>query len=448
MTLYSQAHAFHDSSNWINLPPNLKHIVQRILTDRFWQVGISSGSRDEFYAKVGGTKTTIEGFASSIRATVRAVRETGYRILYYMSLLGEQFYSYKELPGPLSRALFTTASALSTHQMSILVEMIRPIIENCPVAQRGHFLPPMLSALFEQIDSKARMEWDRIEQKNAKVSEDDNLDDEMRDESILRQLTFTSVMMVVGLLDPQKASKLRRLFKKTVKLKNQGTLDLESVVETKMDSLGTMPGSIRSFILNTPEILKPVILFCTHALCMRDTRSCSLITRVLRSLVPEYDGDTPMAIDVREFISTEVLKACITSLHDAYFVDLQRDLAQLAAIIISTYSNTTETPRQVLRSLPLMTDEKVDRTVQQLVKTPQHSRQQRALVLDLLAGLRGVSVSEQGKIEKPDTKKLRSAMQQKYMTTDPLVNTKKEGSPDLEGFADTFGPADVDHSGR
>ena len=220
IAIYSQAHAFHDSSNWINLPPNLKHIVQRILTDRFWQVGISSGSRDEFYAKVGGTKTTVEGFASSIRATVRAVRETGYRILYYMSLLGEQFYSYKELPGPLSRALFTSASALSTHQMSILVEMIRPIIDNCPVAQRSHFLPPMLSALFEQIDRKARIEWDRIEQKTAKASEDDNLDDEMRDESILRQLTFTSVMVVVGLLDPQKASKLPKILKKTVKLKN------------------------------------------------------------------------------------------------------------------------------------------------------------------------------------------------------------------------------------
>ena len=155
-----------------------------------------------------------------------------------------------------------------------------------------------------------------------------------------------------------------------------------------------------------------------------------------------------MAIDVREFISTEVLKACITSLHDAYFVDLQRDLAQLAAVIITTYSNKTETPRRVLRSLPLMTDEKVDRAVQQLVKTPQNSRQQRALVLDLLAGLRGVSVSEQGKIEKPDTKKLRSAMRQKYMTIDLQVNAKKEESPDLEGFADTFGPADFNHSGR
>lgn len=176
------------------------------MTDRFWQVGISSGSRDEFYAKVGGTKTTIEGLASSIRATLRAIRETGYRILYYLSLLGEDFYGNPELPGPLTQALFTDACALSTHQTAILVEMVRPIIIQCPAHLRDHFLRPFLSGLFQQLDGKINTEWDKIEQRAEIVSENDNLADEMRDDSILRQLTFTSVMLIAGLLDPQKSS--------------------------------------------------------------------------------------------------------------------------------------------------------------------------------------------------------------------------------------------------
>lgn len=167
-------------------------------------MGISTGSRDEFYAKVGGTKTTVEGLASSIRATLRAIRETGYRILYYLSLLGEDFYGYPELPEPLSQALFTNACALSTHQMTILVDMIRPIINNCPAPLRRHFLRPVLSGLFQQLDQKVSTEWDKIEQSAEIVSESDNLAEEMRDDSILRQLTFTSVMLMVGLLDPQK----------------------------------------------------------------------------------------------------------------------------------------------------------------------------------------------------------------------------------------------------
>lgn len=208
LQLISQSQAFHDPANWSDLPPEMLDVVRRILTDRFWQVGISQGTRDEFYARVGETKTTMEGFASSIRATVRTVRETGYRLLYYMSLLGEHFYSFQELPGPLSQALFKDACALSPHQMTILVDMIRPIIENCPSKSRSHFLPPILSLLFAQLDHKASLEWERIEQKSKAAAEDDDLTCEMKDESILRQLTMASVMLVVGLLEPARTGKL------------------------------------------------------------------------------------------------------------------------------------------------------------------------------------------------------------------------------------------------
>lgn len=207
----SLAHAFHDPANWKCLPPEMSVVVRKILTDRFWQVGISTGSRDEFYAKVGDTKHTIEGLASSVRATVRAVRETGYKILCYMSLLGEHFYSYEELPGPLSQALFTDAYALSTHQLAVMVETIRPVIETCPVASRSHFLPPILAALFEQLDHKASTEWDKIERRTRESEGRVSLDEEMRDESILRQMTYTSVMLVVGLLDPHRLSKTMQI---------------------------------------------------------------------------------------------------------------------------------------------------------------------------------------------------------------------------------------------
>ncbi len=197
--------------------------------------------------------------------------------------------------------------------------------------------------------------------------------------------------------------------------------------------------TIRSFILSTPEILKPVILFCTHALRMRDTRSCSFITRVLRSLIPEFEGTDPIETDVRDFISTEVLKACITSLHDPYFVDLQKDLAQLIASIVIAYNPRTETPKQILLSLPSMSADAVDRAIRHLARAQSNGRQQRATVLDLLEGLRGVSVSEQGKIAKPDPKKIRSALQEKYTTVDVQTNREKDESPDLGGIASMFG---------
>ena len=196
---------------------------------------------------------------------------------------------------------------------------------------------------------------------------------------------------------------------------------------------------MRDYILSTPSVLKPVILYCTHALGMRDTRSCSFITRVLRSIIPHFAGPDDVAGEVREFMSTEVLKACITSVHDQYFVDLQKDLAQLIGSIILAYMPRTGTPRSVLLSLPSMTVEKVDGAIQQIYKAANNQRQQRALVLNLLEGLRGVSISEQGKVAAADPRKLRSALQEKYMTVNMATEAQEERrSPDLEGLADIF----------
>jgi len=164
-----------------------------------------------------------------------------------------------------------------------------------------------------------------------------------------------------------------------------------------------------------------------------------MIAKVLRSIVPEFAGDGPVESDVREFISTEVLKACITSLHDPYFAELQKDFAQLIASILISYTPRTGTPRQVLLSLPGMSTDKLDQAIRHLFKAQENTRQQRAIALDLLEGFRGVAIHEQGKLPKPDPKKLRSAMQEKYMTVEVQANEKKEKSPDLGGIAEMFG---------
>ena len=172
---------------------------------------------------------------------------------------------------------------------------------------------------------------------------------------------------------------------------------------------------------------------------MRDTRACSLIAKVLRSIVPEFAGDGPVEADVREFVSTEVLKTCVTSLHDPYFVELHKEFAQLIASILIFYTPRTERPKEILLSLPGMDPEKLSRATRHLFKAQQNTRQQRAIVLDLLEGFRGVAIHEQGKLPKPDAKKLRSALQDKYMTVDVQVNDTKEASPDLGGLAAMFG---------
>lgn len=188
------------------MPQEMQSVVERILTDRFWQAGISTGSRDEFYAKITSSRSTMEGFASSVRGKIRAVRESCYSMLFSMSRLREHFYGFAELPGPLSQALFKDSSYLSSHQFSVLLNISRCLIDDCPVRFRAQFLPPMLSTLFTNIDRKVTSEWEIIEQRREGVADGD-LTDEMKSESILRQLTYSAVIMVASLLDPQRGGK-------------------------------------------------------------------------------------------------------------------------------------------------------------------------------------------------------------------------------------------------
>ena len=66
-------------------------------------------------------------------------------------------------------------------------------------------------------------------------------------------------------------------------------------------------------------------------------------------------------------------------------------------------------------------------------------RQQRALVLDLLRDLKGVSISEQGRITKSASavRKERSKMQQEFMKEQPPPENRQP-SPSLEGVAGMF----------
>ncbi|KAJ5884949.1 hypothetical protein N7495_009459 [Penicillium taxi] len=428
LQLVSHAHAFHNPTNWA-VSNEVRAVVERILTDRFWQAGISNGSREDFYAKITASKATLEGFASSVRGKVRAVRESGYSMLFSMSRLRHQFYGYTELPGPLSEALFKDAEHLSSHQYSVLLNVSRCLIDDCPAEYRPQFLPPMLSTLFRSLDRKITAEWEIIEQRKDGLA-DDNLADEMKSESVLRQLTYSAVIMVASLLDPQrgdpdKAELGRKLF-------TTGTPDIAD--------------SLRTFVLSSPEIFEPLMLFCTHALRMRDTRCCSIITRVIRSILTEFAPplNTPTILTIREFICSDVLKACITSVHEPYFVDMQKDLAQLIASIWGLYCTASLTPRSIFLTLPGMTEEKVIRTEMQLQGCTS-PRQQRALVLELLDSLRGVSIAEQGKIlGSLDRRKARSVLQQRYMvnemeTQQEVARVDINDGPDLSGVADMFG---------
>jgi exportin-5 len=429
------ATSFPNSSNWSNFPPELQMVMQKMLVDRFWQAGISNESRDEFYARIAESGDTYEGFASAIRGIPRQIRDWCYHIVYGMTRFEEEFFGLKELPQPLAEALLTDASSLSTHHLQRLIALVERLVQRCPAHHRRHFMPPILSMFFSQTDKKISAEWEVIERSTTQTVEgEDQLNDEMKSESVLRATTYAVVNFASTILDQRAAGSFLPCTKPPSRTCRLTPTDVTPSTQPQNAQL-----TMRALIISEPSILEPLILFCTHALRMRDSRCCTLICRILRSILPTFVADTPPAPQVREFINTEVLKACITSLNEPYFVDVQRDLANLIANIVALYSPLSSTARDVLLSLPDMGSNKVDTAIERIVGTSSE-RTQRILVLELLEGVRGVSIHEAGKIDRRDHKAKRSAMQQQYMEVEQKpAGGKREQSPQLEGMAEMFG---------
>ncbi|KAI1411519.1 ARM repeat-containing protein [Hypoxylon sp. FL1857] len=454
LNFLNHAHASHTPDNWTGLPPEMRSIVGRVLTDRFWQAGISEGSKDDFYARVLEKKHTLEGLASTIRGSIRFVRESCYAIIYCMTRLDVQFYGFSELPGPLAHALLADSFSLSAHQLINVLNLVRYLVDNCPVPLRDHFLPPILAACCQQMDTRINAEWAKLDQQQAVKTGGDALTEEMKAESILRQLTYASVMMVADFLDPART--------------NTPVSHLEG-------NAGVYYPTLREFCLMHSSIVEPLLLFCTHAIRWRDSRCCGIMLRVFRSIIPDFAAGeshpsrpkhsetAPIppetAAAIREYISSDVVKACITSIHEPYFVDLQKDFASLIATIVVTYTRLTPTARDILISLPNMKQADVDSGIEYMLRKETNARGQRAVILQLLGDIKGVSVAEMGKLSKsigmPVTKNasakrpLRSKMAQQFMTAPaPSHNGSRPGNPingqgdgaadNLEGVANLF----------
>jgi hypothetical protein len=346
------------------------------------------------------------------------------------------------------------------------------------------------------LDSKISSEWEAVNRQVVEAGENDNLTDEMKTESILRQLTFSAISLATVLLDPKHGklpissislavhfgqyitlppaslsffrwdpkpareapAPLDHLSKSFSVLgihgistpnaysdgphpKSNAPIKGEHTVETSVPDPNDLP--MYKFILRTPSLLETLLLFCNTILRVRDTRSVTASIRILRHILPAFRSEP----SIRAFFSDTILKSAITSLHEPYFVDAQKDLATLIAAIVLTDVNSA---LNILLSLPVLGNDpaRVQRKLDRLQGTKSgEERLQRSIVLDMLSGLRGVSIHELGKVEKRGKPRRRTAFAEQYMggagggmqVDEQGAKIVRGGSPALEGVAGMFG---------
>ena len=418
------AHAFNNPATWSTALPETAETVHRLLQERSWQSGISNESRLEFTDRLRASRDTLEGLASTVRASIRFIRELGYYALHILSFFRGSFYERPETATNLAQALFAHAQFLSTHQTLLLVKVSSALWNNCPRQYRPQFAPIFMPPFIRTMDEKICGAWDAVIATRQSAS-DGRLDSEMLAESILRNVSHEAVGFFSAALAGRK--------------------------EHITDQLRNYPGR-RAVLVSELPILEPLLVFFSHMLRVQDTRCITLATSTLRDLVPDfvtedrhvlpitYEGPGPefaieseTAAQVREFYCTEVLRAAITSLHEPYFVDVQRELCLLIATIIAQFSPKTSTARDTLSQLPGMSSEKLDSAITSIVEA-KGDRDRRGLALQLLENVRGVGIHEMGK--------LNPRKQPKEVTTyaQPAENGESSHKlPDYTGVGTMFG---------
>jgi exportin-5 len=204
LKMLSNATSFHSRERWPNMPDQLHAVVKRMVTDRFWQNGISAESRDAFVSRINSSKHTYEGFGSTVRKSIRNVRVGCCDILLLLSKLGEVFYGISDLPDPLADAMYSSSQNLSCHHFSILITFSSQLINGCPVHLRQQFLPAVLAKLFYNLVYKVDAEWDAVNMKTEDTTSDESLDDEMKSQSILRSMTYNGCYLFFALMDQRR----------------------------------------------------------------------------------------------------------------------------------------------------------------------------------------------------------------------------------------------------
>lgn len=436
--LLGHAHGFGNPTQWSGFPVEMQTVLQKILTDRVWQSGISSESRDDFYERVRKSRNSLEGLGSAIRAAVRSVRELSYWILHCFAQFGDALYRHHDLAEPLARAMYENADALSSHQVSTLIQITQALIDGCPIGRRHEFLPPLLRNLFVKVDQKLTLEWERTDKRERSEMNDETLDQEMKAESVLRSLTYTAVSLACTLLQPPQHGKTgpsALLMKAAPWAYTDTSPNHKAVVDVE---------PLSNVTFGDPRTLSSIVMFCSHVIRMRDTRSCLKVTNLFRHLLPELGRSetglpSDVASELREFFASEMLKSAISSFHEPYFTDLQRDLAILISNILVICSNFTDTPRQVMLSLPNMSPGKVNKAFEELSKA-KNERERGRLILKLLENLRGVSIHEIGKMTTPTPRNKRKTIQEQYMKMDDdSTQIRRGGSPEPGAMTDLFG---------
>lgn len=331
LQLLYQIQAYHDPENWKSLPDIVQSFVRESTKERFWQMGVSIQSRDEFLEETVKAMHTLRDFADSVGHVIRYTREYVFLSIASIAQLGDTLYTIPNIATVFWKAATTEKVGITLHSWKHLISVtLRPIIKSCPLECVESFMTELLPQVFVTFDELIVSRWEKVYISEFKEDEDDQeLSEEMMEEHMLRQTT-QAILRVL----------------------------LDCVGQDGYKKLSDSQLAIKELIFANKSLLAPFLQLATHLMMVNDSKTAFNVILVFKGILPDLVLKDD---EVDKYLCEHLTKALVKFLTSQLYVEGHYDGLYVLTVLYTNMRSRGTYIYDVFKScLPYVTSEAIE----------------------------------------------------------------------------------------
>ncbi|KAG7191476.1 uncharacterized protein KQ657_003071 [Scheffersomyces spartinae] len=356
LQLLTQIQAYHNPENWKTLPSEVQSFIKYSCMERFWQQGVLIQSKETFIEENVKAALTLRDFADSVGHLIRYTREYAFLTIGSLSQLEDTLYEMPNIATMIWKAVAGDQVGITLHSWKHMINScLRSVVRNCPVKYVDVFMSELLPRVFIDLDNLLVSRWKKVYEDGLQLhgnEDDETLSEEMMEEHMLRQLTATTVRLLMDIASQ---------------------LNAKSISDTQF--------ACKRLIIERKEVMATFLQICCHIIMFKDTK-CSFNTiLIIRNILPDIMLKDD---EVDKYLCDNLIKATLHVLMDDYFVETHSEAAiALTTLYCALRSKSDYPARVMMQTLPNITTHSMS-NFESLLVASKSLKHQRSALLELV----------------------------------------------------------------
>ncbi|CAN0897582.1 Protein HASTY 1 [Linum grandiflorum] len=327
----------------------------------------------------------VETNEAGIRNWLKGIRDSGYNVLGLAATVRESFFKCVDVDS-FSLALMENIQSMEFRHLKQLIHSILiPLVKFCPPEAWETWLEKLLQPLFVHLQQVLSFSWSGLlHEGRAKVPDIQgilaapDMKVEVMEEKLLRDLTreMCTLLSVIA------SSGLNAGIPSLEPFGNANRVDTSSL--TDLDAF--LPKSMVAFVLQRNSLAIPALQICLEAFMWTDSESMTKVSSFCSAVV--VLAISTRNVELRQFVCKDLFSAAIKGLALESNAIISADLVGLCRDIFVYLCDRDPAPRQILLSLPCISQQDLAAFQEALTKTssPKEQKQHMKSLLMLATG--------------------------------------------------------------